>query len=200
MHRLSKNFFTIFKTLAPSNLLWKSGMESVMKRLILLFTSLLLVSTTFAASKSINPKVILKSMEAVKTIEKRDELYLAVTEFPSEGLPSHYQLPKFPMFWPSDHLHKVANFKVWSRELKNGEGVTLILALIDKDAPPWNTDDLIGEVKLHLKNENGKLISSWSVPDRDEQPPVTSIEKSKDKQFDLRGEGAHYKIRFVVKK
>lgn len=170
-----------------------------MKRLFILLCSVFLSVQVFASNKTLTPEVTLKNIQAIKTLEKRDELYLAVTEFPSEGLPSHFQVPKFPMFWPSTHLDKVVDFKIWARKLKPGSSVTLILALIDKDAPPWNTDDLIGEVKVHIKNDGGKLISSWRLPNRDDASDVLPTNESREGQFDLKAEKAHYKVTFAIK-
>lgn len=170
-----------------------------MKRVAVLFFSLMLTGSVFAKRHSITPSVILESIKAEKTLEKRgDELYLAVTEYPSTGMPSHYQIPKFPLYWPSEHLSKVKSLKVWSRELKEGEAATLLLSLIDKDAPPWNTDDLVGEVELHIKNDKGRLITNWGLPNRDDkttQPAFTTP----DSTFDLRHHGGHYIVNFSVR-
>ena len=168
-----------------------------MKRVVIVGLSLLFCMTAYAA-KTLTPEVTLKKIEMVKSHEKRDELYLAVTEFPSTGLPSHTQVPKFPMFWPSTHLDKVTDFKVWAKALKPGDSATLILALIEKDAAPWNTDDLVGEVKLHVKNDNGKLIASWSVPNRDSESDVKPVSQGLQETFDLKDHHGQYRVTFSI--
>lgn len=168
-----------------------------MKRVVILGLSLMFCVTAFAA-EALTPEVTLKKIEMVKSSERRDELYLAVTEFPSTGLPSHTQIPKFPMFWPSTHLNKVSDFKVWAKALKPGDSSTLILALIERDAPPWNTDDLVGEVKLQLKNDNGRLIISWSVPNRDSKSDVKPVLHDQQETFDLKDHHGHYRVTFSV--
>ena len=73
-----------------------------------------------------------------------------------------------------------------------------MLSLMEQDAPPWNTDDLIGTVRVHIKNDNGKLISSWSMPDRADLPTEVYTKHGPAKLFELTGEGSRYQAYFLL--
>lgn len=169
-----------------------------MTRIVGLCLGLLISITSFAASQTV--AVQLNSIKAIDTQDRSvDEVYLDITEYPSKGLPSNTRVPRYPMYWPSSHLEKITNIEVWKKALAQGESVTLLIALIDQDAPPWNTDDLIGEVKLQLKNENGSITSKWSVPNREQVTPTEKVKANGVAQFELNGDSVHYQVSFSIK-
>lgn len=170
------------------------------------------VSSAFAAEVSpavIHPSISLSSLKAIKTQESNgDELYLTVTEYPSVGQSSHKQFPQYPEYWPSAKLSQVSNVPLWNKELKSGESVILIISLIEQDVPPFNPDDLIGTVRVTMKNNNGKLESSWVVQDEKTKPVQLaktvdmaklggSTSGAQPHQVEFMASDGHYVVNFV---
>lgn len=153
-----------------------------------------------ASSMTVKPKVRLTQMRAIKTGEKnKDELYMTITTYHSRGEAEHYRFPRNPLTWPSDQLEKMTGVDLWDGVLRNGESVTIVFSLIEQDMPPWNTDDLVGTVHLHLKNEAGQLISEWKAGNHIEAPAVVSRLKSSERKFTLVGEHGRYELFFTLK-
>ena len=169
------------------------------KLLTLLF--LFNISVVFAANNNvIHPSVHLLSMKAVSTAEKRgDELYLNVTVFHSEGESDLFRFPAKPLYWPSEHIEKVDNLQVWDGQLKNGESAEVLFSLVEHDMPPWNTDDLVGTVRLHIKNTQGALEASWSMPNRTDSPMSVITKHGRAEKFSLIGDHGHYDLYFMLK-
>ena len=119
---------------------------------------LAVVSSSLFA-KTLYPQVNLLNMKVLQTQEAGgDELYWSITVYPTKGENEFYQVPDKPLHWLSAKLDKVTNLKLWGSELAEGEGATVILALIEQDFPPWNNDDLIGEIQLKIRNEKGEEV------------------------------------------
>jgi len=176
-----------------------------MKAFVLLTSLwLALVPAAFAKKaqngvKPVHATVKLVAIKALKTMENEgDELYFSVLKFPSEGRPSVDKIPEHPKYWPSEHLDKVINVTLWNNKLKKDEAITLVFALVDQDTPPWNTDDIVGSVRLQLKNANGKLEASWSVPNRAEPPVIVNTKYGEAKRFSLMNKDAHYELFFTL--
>ena len=144
-----------------------------------------------AAPKALSPVVKLCSIKAVKPIERYgDELYLTVTEYHSQKPPRHRIIPRHPLFWSSKVINKISNVQLWSGRLAPSEAVNLVITFIDKDAPPWNVDDLVGEVKLQMRNDNGELKREWSLPNR--HGSASFLDKGDPKKFEFKPHGGHY--------
>lgn len=157
---------------------------------------LALISTPLFA-KTLYPQVNLLNMKVLQNSESSgDELYWSVTVYPTKGQNEFYQVPDKPLHWLSEKVDKITNLKLWTGELPEGEGATVVLALIEQDAPPWNNDDLIGEIQLKLRNDKGKLIQEWSIPGRSQDKGVTvpNAKKQTAGKFELSGSGGHYTI------
>ncbi len=167
----------------------------MLKTLFIILSITLSVCNFAATAKSVKPNVSMIHLKAIKTAEKNgDELYLAVTAYPSDGQPTHYQIPKYPLHWPSAKLDSLKNIKIWQDKLKPGQAVTLIVSLLEQDSPPWNTDDLIGTVRIRMKNKDGQLETSWSMPNRVDAPVSVMTKKGRAEKFDLLGEGSNYQL------
>ncbi len=172
-----------------------------MKRILISLVLCVLVGMVNAGqARVLNPKVELVAIKAHKTREKRgDEVYLAVTAYPSQQRPHHKQIPDNPLHWISSHLDKIKHVPVWGNGLAEGDSVTVIVSLMERDAPPWNTDDLIGTVKVHLKNANGRLQVSWSMPNSTESSATVKTRSGRTEKFELTGERSLYDLTFQVK-
>ena len=162
-----------------------------MKRTLLVVVLCLVSASVFA--KSLYPTVRLLKIEAVKAQEQGgDELYLHLTEYRSDGKSSISTFPARPTYWPSEHLDKVKNVKIWDSKLNKGESVEVIISLLEQDFHPWNTDDLVGTIKLRIKNNNDKLESNWSMPNRADAPDVVNTKHGLAQRFTLIGDNFKY--------
>lgn len=170
-----------------------------MKKIIILIT-LLFVSLSIQA-KTFNPSLRLLKVEQVKLSElEGEELYLHVTEYYSGGESESKTIPEHPSFWPSDHLANVTEVPVWDHKLKEGESVSLIISLMEKDFHPWNLDDLIGTVKLRIRNANGELETNWSIPNSPDTGESINTKFGPGKKFTLVGDGSRYILTFALSK
>lgn len=160
-----------------------------MKRLLLMALSLTLMFSAFA--KDLTVKLELAKIQPLKIQEHwGDELYFDITEYTQQGLEQVYQVPKKPLYLSSNHLAKFKNIELWHKTLKPEEVVLLLVSLVEADNVPWNLDDIIGIIKIRMKNEDGKLVSDWSMPNRVQTSKVTS----KLRRFELKGSNAAYQL------
>ncbi|HET9843194.1 MAG TPA: hypothetical protein VFP93_00885 [Gammaproteobacteria bacterium] len=165
------------------------------KFLILFF--LLFNGSLFAqeSSQEVPVKMRLGFIKIHKSSEKRgDELYFSVTEYPSHERPKNYLIPTFPSHWLSQHLANVRDVELWSRTLKNNESVQVVISLMERDAPPWNIDDLIGTIKFKAKNSNGQIKKAWSIPNQKDQETHTD----NTNQFKFYGENSEYQLELIL--
>lgn len=169
----------------------KRNYQSILACLIL-FPVLL-----FAANKGteLKPSLILKHIKIIKTGEPAgDELYFDISTYRA-GKPTHYaRIPELPGHWISQIMDKVRGITLWSEPLAPGEAVTVILSLNEADAAPWNNDDMIGSIKIQLKNEKGTLQARWSLPNRSDSLITTSGPAGDIHSFELMSGNGNYEI------
>lgn len=172
-----------------------------MKRVLLLISLFWVASLCTAAQPQIvYPSIQLARLDVVKTSEKSgDELYFSVTVYPNKGRPSHYEVPRHPLHWPSKHLDKLKQAEMWKGTLHNGESASIILSLIERDAPPWNTDDLIGSIRVDVKNSKGHLEATWGMPNRAESAIIVNTPKGPVRRFELTGQHSQYFVYLGMK-
>jgi len=143
-------------------------------------------------ARTYNANVTLLKIEEIKTDESREELYIHVTHYHEKGDAGASVIPEHPMYWPSEHLSKVSDVALWDGELKEGQSVVILISLMEKDFPPWNTDDLVGTVRLRLKNDHGDLVSNWSIPNSANTPETINTKHGPAQKFVLLGSGNKY--------
>lgn len=153
-----------------------------------------------SSNNALHPELTMVHIKVKKTVEAGgDELYLDVTEYPSKGKASHFRVPEYPLHWPSRYLSKLKQVPIWDRAINENESVTLILSLVEQDTPPWNTDDMVGSIRVKLKNENGELQTSWSMPNRVDAPVTVLSKHGKAEKFELLGDRGNYEVYFLLK-
>jgi hypothetical protein len=168
-----------------------------MKKLLILTLCLFATLVNAASEPALPVGINLVKLKAVQPSEKAgDELYMNITVYPSQGHSQNFQVPDHPMHWLTKHVNKIDNLTVWHGELKSGESTNIVLSLIEKDAPPFNPDDLIGTVNVFIKNDNGKLVTTWKLPNRTDAKPVEVTEAGKEQLFKLTGEDSIYEATF----
>jgi len=169
-----------------------------MKRILL--TVVLCIFSVAVHAKTLYPTVSLLKIEEVKAQEAGgDELYLHITQYHSSGESETQTFPRRPTYWPSEHLDKIKNVKIWDNKLNKGESVEVIISLLEQDFHPWNTDDLVGTIKLRLRNDNGSLQSNWSMPNRADAPDTVNTKYGLAQRFTLIGDHHKYVLYLVLK-
>lgn len=170
-------------------------MLKISKRLLVqgLIISAMGVTCAFAAS-SVTPvpvKIVLTDLKVVKPTEKSgDELYFSVTEYSSVDHAKSFEVPEFPEDWLSGQVKDLKRVVLWEKMLQDNESAMVVISLLDRDAPPWDMDDLVGTIKFKVKNSNGKIQKEWSIPNKSDTK-VIGNEKS---SFELTGDGGDYKM------
>lgn len=165
---------------------------------ILVCPLLLAKEQVASTSKNALPiRLFVDALKVEKTSEdKTDELYFSVTVYPSGSHPYHFRLPTFPNYWLSNHVDQIKSLKMWEANLEENQSVMVIISLIEHDAPPWDNDDLIGTMKLNIKNDKGSLVHEWVKPNQDDDQAVSQTQdaKSLKHEFKLSGDQSLYSI------
>lgn len=147
-------------------------------------------------------ELLLSSLEAVVTQENIEELFVAVTSYSTKNQPSHQEVPSFPRYWLSSHLDKVKNVLIWQGNILSQEKVTIHLSLIERDAPPFDVDDLIGTIIITLNNtEKGVMVSAVHKDMHgDVKHSPMQLNELEDINFDfMASEDHHYRGVLTVK-
>lgn len=160
---------------------------------------LLCFSVSSFAAKSVAPHVFLESIHCIKSTEKHgDELYLTVTSFPTKGKPKHRRLPEYPLFWPGRAIDKVQKLLLWNEKVNDGQGVRILVSLIEQDSPPWNLDDEIGSVSLKLYNNKGRIDVEWERPNVEASKKVSVKSLRNNLVIKFSGKGQTYDIALKI--
>lgn len=160
---------------------------------VLLGLLLMATSVVYAAGNSIYPAVVLSNIKPVKLTESGgDEIYLTMAIYPSYAKSRFQRIPPRPMYWRSKDLTQISQLKVWQDEIPDGQSVTIVFGLMEHDAPPWNTDDIIGSLRLNIHNEKGKMVTKWSIPNVEKAPKPEQANGKQTFPMDMKGAGGHY--------
>ena len=169
-----------------------------MKRIVRIFLAVfLLLPMPFASANAgdVNPNLVLDHVKVIQASERDgDELYFDIGVYQVNQPTQYIRIPEKPKHWPSQLMDKVMHVPLWSQALKPGQTVTLIVSLMESDGSLLNPDDLIGSMRVTLKNDNGTLQTRWSIPNRPGDLVASDIQK-----FDLQGEGK-YEVYLGIKK
>ncbi|KTC65377.1 Uncharacterised protein (plasmid) [Legionella adelaidensis] len=156
----------------------------------------LLPFMTLAQGEALSTSLILDQVKVLKSSEKQgDELYFDINVYQPNQQISLVRVPQKPNHWPSAILDKIKQVPIWSASLKPGEAVTLIISLVDSDDFVLNPDDLIGSVRLNIKNENGTLKSTWSVPNQKKN----ETQSDNVQKFVIQNADSQYEVYFTLK-
>ena len=148
-----------------------------------------------AVTQDLNPRLVMELLTAITPTEKSgDELYFDISVYRANKQAEYLRVPTSPGHWPSKIIDKLNQITLWSEPLKSGEATTLILSLVESDDTLVNPDDLIGSIKVEMKNDKGVLQTNWSQPNRTEELGQKDIQK-----FELVG-GGKYELYLSLKK
>jgi hypothetical protein len=166
-----------------------------MKRIWLFLLTILFSSFGNAANAELKPRLVLDHLKVIQVQEKTgDELYFDISVYRANQSVHYLRVPAKPMHWPSQLMQNVSEVTLWSGPLKEGETVNLIVSLMESDASPFNPDDLLGLMRVSLKNMKGVLQTRWSMPNRYDSVGKAGAKRSGIQKFDMLGEGAHYDV------
>ena len=177
-----------------------------MFKIITVLSACIALSTNTAWAKNethppVVPTLYLKAIKAkVQTEKNGDEVYLAITEFRHGGKNRHYTVPQFPLYWPSDALAQISALKIWKTALGPGESTEVVVSFIEHDMPPWNTDDMIGGIKIKMVNDKGSLKTHWMPISNETKEQTLAIKGDAVHRYELTGEGGDYQVDFELKK
>lgn len=157
-------------------------------------------SLAFAANnQEIQPKLILNQIKMIKEAEwLGDDLYFDMSILRIKQPTKYIRVPEFPLHWPSSKINTLRSTLLWSEPLKSGQKIILIVSLMDQDSKPLNPDDVIGLIRIELKNENGDLNLRWSMPNQKSAPingAINTIQK-----FELSNVHGHYELYLSIQK
>ncbi len=160
-------------------------------------------------SQTIKPELILNQITLKHPQEKDgDELYLTLSARVAKKPTEYFRIPEKPMHWLSRQIGLVKDVNLWSDSIADGQSVTLIIELNEQDALPLNPDDLLGIVRVKLKNEKGVLQFNWDIPnspaahfpEKRSGELITPIkEPGSIERFDFESDGAKYEVYLSLK-
>ncbi|WP_133126722.1 hypothetical protein [Legionella nagasakiensis] len=165
------------------------------------FLSLLFLSAAFAANEQVlKPSLILNHLKvAAPHTQAGDELYFDITAFWADKPRKYYQVPKPPKYWASIESDKINSVSLWSEPVKPGQVVILLISLMDIDVLPMNPDDMLGIIRVRLKNVDGVLHATWSIPNRSVGPETIMGQTGDIQKFELSGASGKYEVYLSLK-
>ncbi len=167
----------------PTNEVDMDGMKQAIKGIVVI--GALVNSPVFAKDLTIKLDVL----EKIHAQEQSgDELYFNITEFPESKPPRHYRIPSYPSHWMSDYLKNVKNLTLWQKSYPSCEKTDVIISLVEADLPPWNVDDLLGSVEFKVTCEQGKMHTTWAIPNKTNTAKILNSENA----FAFTGDHSEY--------
>ena len=161
-----------------------------------------LFSSAVVMAEPIHVKLILDKIEQVKVTKAwgGDELYFGIAQFSSDRKQNRfYEVPEFPEAWVSKNLSHIQNLTLWDMTLKDEQAIQLVVALTERETPPWGVDDLVGLLKIQLKNSKEGLLQKWDFPAGYSAPQVKMEQTDKGRYFVLTGDNSEYKIALSIR-
>jgi hypothetical protein len=158
-----------------------------------------------------HPVLMLDEIKVIKAQEQGgDELYFSVGAR-TTGHPTEYiRIPQYPDHWLSKRVDSVKNVRLWSGKIADEESVILLIELNEQDAAVLNPDDLLGVMRVRLKNSKGIVSAEWDVLSCTSSNSVnklpgggfdTATKLTPDSEkFELENNGAHYEVVLSLKK
>jgi len=172
-----------------------------MKQITGILLAFFLLSAHAEETGTIKPAVMLNHIKTVEAAERTgDELYFDISVLRADMPREFYRIPDHPVHWPSSLSHKIKDVSLWSEEIKPGHTVILLLSLMDQNLNPLNPDDLIGVIRLELKNKDGELNAEWSLPNRPSGPVTIAGKKGDIQKFELYDKYGQYEVFLSLQK
>lgn len=153
-------------------------------------------SVKHAHLRQVQLKFVELRTDELHTRRLNDKLYLTVTSYPDEEKPQFFRVPTYPATWPTRHITKITAFPLIAQTLKNNQSLTLVVGLHAQHILRWKIDEEIGVLQLLLKNEHGRLVGIWSMPNT---AFTEKTEFGRSKTFEFQSQaGTRYKLSLEV--
>jgi hypothetical protein len=127
------------------------------------------------------------------------QLYLRVSEYDSNGITRTFTVPHLRLNWPKHRITQVDNLQIWGGALSEEQATSLVVSIMEKNAAPWGTDNLLGVLNLKIKNESGKLLTKWTIPNTRIDENRTTHTNTLNKQIQFFSEDSNYTIDFALR-
>lgn len=124
-----------------------------------------------------------------------DQLYFYVLENRKDQDLEDKITPKFPFSYTKKNIKDFQSTLLWKDEIANNDQVDLTVSLLEREAPPWFQDDVMGIVSLLLKNDADKISIKWK---NEEGCTINSTKDSKVKNITIQRDAGQYKIKVRV--
>lgn len=167
------------------------------RRLSYLITALMILCCHSLYAKEQTLELSLKSIHVEKTQEQVDELYIDMLSYSKTSKPRHLRIPAKPHHWLSAKLDTVKNVPLLSVSLKPKQTKTVLVSLMEKDAPHWNVNDLLGSFILTLKHDEHLSYATNRVGETKKRFMVISEPMAPQV---MAGGGAKYILYFSLKR
>lgn len=157
------------------------------------------IAAAVTLKHQLTPQLILNQLNVIKSNEQLgDELYFDISEA-STGSPTQFlRVPEKPFNWSSKQLSRLQDTILWSKPLNSGESKTLVISLVDSDSSILNPDDMLGSIKLTIKNEKGVIHTSWGTSQQADDKTIVPDEKGMYR-FNLRSKRSEYDVYLYLK-
>lgn len=145
-----------------------------------------------ASAKTLYIMAELDSLTQIKAQEKTgDEIYIHVAEDYSNNVHKNYNIPAGRLYWQFPKKGTVRNTALWQGKLIEGESVSIVFTVLERDISPFKASDQIGVMILKAKNVQGKLITDWINGPSTKQE---SIDNKHITKFHMDGSGSIYEL------
>jgi hypothetical protein len=171
-----------------------------MKKFVLMVLfSLGMVCASFPTfAQDIKAQVSLLNLIPLKLTERGwDQLYMGITHIGTNGKYQYYRIPEFPLHWIMKKDGKIQNQNLWTGVIKEGESITINLALIEQDESRIEVDDLIGEAQVQLTNAQGQLKANWRIVQANDRKDNTN-QVGTSSEYVFFGDNGKYQLKFAV--
>jgi len=167
--------------------------------IFMLYMVSFIASSHSAYADDLHPTLTVVDVQADQPkTRKPNKIYLHIAEHNSTGTARVFTVPELPLHWPKKHIHSVDNMQVWGGAIKENHSTTLIIQVMERDAKPWNTDDLVGVITVNFKNYQGKLMSEWTIPNQNTRPNIAQRFGYVTQHVTLKKDNDTYVLDFVV--
>lgn len=152
-----------------------------------------------AIIKPLNYTVYLLTMKGSQATDRGgDALFMHVVQYLSSGDTSAERIPAGKATWQLDTLKDINKLKLVEFHLAPQDAITTVFSLLEEDKEPWATTDLVGSIRLRVRNDDGTLAYQWGIPNRTDGPEVIATKYGNARRFALYGDGGKYILYLIL--
>jgi hypothetical protein len=161
-------------------------------RKIIIIAALSMLSFLFAKPV----EIWLDEIQIISEHDKMgDQLYFYVLENRKDQDLEDRTMPAFPFSYTKKNIKEFESVLLWRDEVAKNNQVDMTVSLLEREAPPWFQDDVMGIVSLNIKNDADKIKVKWK---NEENCSIDSTSKSDVKKITIQRDAGQYKIKLRV--